>query len=285
MGMFGRLLRPFRPKRVKANREDAEIQFDVSVVAERLPTETESAFATPTSVVEEAIGQILADIDMPDDAKGRIRSRFVKAHRSGDPRREVEGVEAALDGIEWGEVYFGEWKQRFEAKGEFPYMWRTHGKALVIDPPRPPSTIGNAVGYLRVADMRQILIELDAMPRKRRPKKRSEFIDLLSATGKTESVVDSAIPAYRDARTKWEEDREAAKCELLAHTLTMRAYALRDCRKSGALSKPSSLRALKSDCPVETDYAARFMAGKIHGVPPFFPGDRTSLIAEFENAT
>ncbi len=285
MGMFGRLLRSFRPKRVRVKREDAEIQFDVSVVAERPPTGTESAFATPTSVVEEAIDQILADIDMPDEAKSRLRSRFVNAHRSGDPRREVEGVETTLDGIEWGEMYFGEWKKRFEAMGEFPYMWRTRGKALVVGPPQPPSTIGDAVEYLRVADMRQILIELGAMPRKGRPKRRSEFIDLLSATGKTESVIDSAIPVYRDARTKWEEDREAAKCELLAHTLTMRAYALRDCRKRGALPQPSNLRALKSDCPVETEYAARFMAGEIHGFPPFFPGDRTSLIADFENAT
>ncbi len=254
-------------------------------VAEQRPTGTESAFATPLSVVEEAINQILADIDMPNDAKGRLRSCFVKAHRSGDPRREVKGIKAALDGVEWGEVYFRDWKMRFEAKGEFPYMWRTHGKGLVVDPPQPPSTIEDAVEYLRVADMRQILIELDAMPRKGRPKKRSEFIDLLLASGKTESVVDSAIPAYRDARAKWEEDRDAAKCALLAHTLTMRAFALRDFRKREGLTRTNKLRTLKSDCPAETEYASRFMAGEIRGVPPFFPGDRTLLIAELKNAT
>lgn len=285
MGIFGRLLRQFRPERVKVKSEDPEIQVGVEVVAQRHPTGTDSSFATSASVVEEAIDQILADIDMPENAKVRLKSLFVKAHRSGSPRREIEAVELALDGAEWGEKYFGEWKMRFEAKGEFPYMWRTHGKALVVDSPQPPSTIEDAVGYLRVTDMRQILIELDAMPAKGRPKKRSEFIDLLSTIRKTKLVVESAIPAYRDARTKWQEDREAAKRALLAHTLTMRAYTLRDCRKRENLTRTSRLRALKSDCPVETEYAVRFMAGKNHELPPFFPGDRTSLIEELQNAS
>lgn len=285
MAIFGRLLRQYRPKRVEVKPEDAEIQFDVSLVAEHLPAGDISPFATPPSVVEEAIDQILVAIDIPGDAKGRLKSRFVNAHRSGDPRREVEVIETALDGVEWGEVYYGEWKSRFEAKGEFPYMWRTDGKALIVDSPQSPSTIEDALKYLRVADMRQILIELDAMPGRGRPKKRSEFIALLSTTGKTESIVDSAIPAYRDALTKWEADRETAKCALLAHTLTMRAFALRDIQKRKGLTCISRLRTLKSDCPVETEFAARFMTGEIHGVPPFFPGDRTSVIAEYENAT
>ena len=260
-----------------------EIRLDVEVIAEKRPAGSESIFATPTPQVEQAFDQIMDEVDIPDYAKAKLKPLFVKAHRSGNPRREVEAIEAVLSDVEWGEAYFGTWKKCFEADEVYPHMWRTRGKALVSDIPQPASTIEEAVAYLRVVDMRQLAVELGIMPDTGRPKKRSEFIALLSATGKTKEIVDAAMPAYLDALNKWRRDREAGKSALLAHTLTMRTYALRDHYKRERLTGVQKLRALDSDCPVERQYAAKFMTGEIDGIPPFFPGDRTSLIVEFED--
>ena len=283
MGLSGWFLHRFRSKEAEAKPDRTGIRLDVEVVAERRPAGSESTFATPASVVEEAFDQIMTEVDVPEDARVRLKPLFVEAHRSADPRREVEAIKAVLDGVKWGDLYFGAWRERFEADGAYPYMWKTRGKALISDPPRPPSTIEDAVGYLRVVDMRRLLIDLGAMPGKDRPKRRSEFIALLSVTGKAEEIIDAAAPGFRDACDKWEKDRNGAKCELLAHTLTIHTSALRDRRKRERLPDAVRLRAFKSDCPVETEYAARFLAGEIGGIPPFFPGDRTSLVAEFDD--
>ena len=236
-----------------------------------------SSFATPVSVVEAAFDQIMADVDAPVEAIAKLRPQFIDAHRSGNPRKEREVVKSVLVGTVWGEAYFGRWRERFASERAYPYMWRSRGKALISDEPDPPATIHEAIKLLRVADMRKLLVATSTMPDKGRPKRRSEYTKILLATGNRSELVDAAMPAHLKACQKWSADREAAKCELLAHTITMRAYFLRDRRR---LAGAPTLRALYSDCPVETAYAAKFLAGEIAGDPPFFPGDRTALTTD-----
>ena len=215
---------------------------------------------------------------MPAEAKSRLKPLFIDAHRSGNPQREQKAVKSVLAGYaDWGEEYFGRWRDRFRAEGAYPYMWRVHAQPLTSDGPRRPTDIGDALAHLRVTDMRRLLVALNAVPENGHPKRRSEYLPLLAATGRTEDLVDAAMPAYRKARDKWRSNRETAKCALLAHTVTMRAYSLRN---RGGLPGASTLRPLRSDCPVETAYAARLLAGEIGGDPPLFPGDRTSLVAD-----
>lgn len=234
-----------------------------------------SQFATPARIVENAFDQIMADVDVPFEPRATLRPLFVDAHRSGDPRQERQVVQSVLSGIVWGEAYFRQWRERFRAEGAYPYMWRVHAKPLTSDGPRKPASIEEALEYLRVADLRYLLVALDAVPKKGRPKRRSEYVRLLAATGRTKDLVDAAVPAWDRARVKWRQDLETAKCALLAHTVTVRAYSLRNrARLPGA----SNLRPLRSDCPIETAYAAKYLAGEIRHDPPFFPGDRTSLI-------
>ena len=236
-----------------------------------------SLFATPVRIVEKAFDQIMLEVDVSVEAKAKLRPLFVAAHRSGDPRQERNVVKSVLMGVSWGEAYFRRWRERFQVEGCYPYMWRVHAKPLTSDGPRRPATIEDALGYLRVTDLRRLLVALNAVPETSRPKRRSEFVPLLAATGRTKDLVDAAIPSYDKAREKWLGDREKAKCTLLAHTVTMRAHSLRD---RARLSDDASLRPVRSDCPVETAYAAKFLAGEIRTRPPFFPGDRTSLIVD-----
>ena len=236
-----------------------------------------SRFATPARIVETAFDQITIDAGVPAGAKAKLKPLFADAHRSGDPRQERNVVMSVLVGVSWGAAYFQRWRERFQTEGAFPYMWRAHAKPLASDGPLKPATIEDALGYLPVADLRRLLVALDALPEKGRPRRRSEFVSLLTATGRTEDLVGVAMPAYDRAHEKWLADLETAKCALLAHTVTMRACTLS--RRAG-LSGTSSLRPQRSDCPVETAYAARFLAGEIRHDPPFFPGDRTTLILD-----
>jgi hypothetical protein len=67
--------------------------------------------------------------------------------------------------------------------------------------------------------------------------------------------------------------------ELLAHTLTMTAYSIRDWQQFQDLTNKSWYRFVidDSECPVEKRVSKEWMAKKINGLPPFFPGDRTHI--------
>ena len=245
--------------------------------SDRFDSMTDSPFATPARIVGDAFDQVMSDVDAPIEAKADLKPLFVDAHQSGDPQQERHVVGAVLGGTNWGEAYFGRWRERFRSGGVYPYMWRVHAKPLTSDGLREPATIAQGLEYLRVTDMQRLLVALNAVPAKGRPKRRSEYVPLLVATGNTRAVLDAAMPAYRKAREKWRGDREKAKCALLAHTITMRAYSLRDRARRANASK---LRPLRSDCPVETAHAEKWVAGEIRGDPPFFPGDRTTLVVD-----
>ena len=94
----------------------------VEVTIEGQTTEAASVFATPASAVGEAFDQVMAEVDAPAEAKRRLRPLFVEAHRSGGPKKEIEVVNTVLDGVKWGEGYFGALRARFEAEGAFPHM-------------------------------------------------------------------------------------------------------------------------------------------------------------------
>lgn len=257
------------------------------LASELLEAPVDPGFRASRKVIEEAFGQVMVDVDAPDSAKHRLLPSFVEAHRSGDPRREAEAVSTAFEGVQWGEEYFGIWRDRFTKDGAFPYMWQNHADALCSDAPPQPATIDAALQYLLVRDMRDLLFKLDAMPKEGRPRKRQEFVELLCRTGAESEIVEAGMLGYRDKVKDYYARREKAKCELLAHTIGMRTYSLRDWYSAQRTSRLNenlnfSWRALKSDCPVENEYAAKFMANRPDGLPPFFPGDRTGILYDFD---
>jgi len=229
----------------------------------------------------------MADVDAPEAAKQCLLPLYIEAHRSGHPRRETDAAKTAFNGIEWGERYFGRWRRRFEEGGTFPYMWKKY-KEFYTAVPSPPVTIKEATAYLRVPEMRKLLTDLGAMPAKGRPKKRKEFIVALSGTERKAEIVAAAMPRYQNAVHEHEAQARGAKCELLAHTLAMRSYTLvywynfqRRLQHRSSESQHWKWRLRETDCPVESEYAAKHMTGKMNGLPPFFPGDRSSFIYEY----
>lgn len=73
--------------------------------------------------------------------------------------------------------------------------------------------------------------------------------------------------------------RSHGVAKVITHTAAMRAYADRHARKSTSFFAARAL--FKTDCPAENLVASRFeaaiAAGDLSVVPPFFPGDRTTL--------
>lgn len=68
---------------------------------------------------------------------------------------------------------------------------------------------------------------------------------------------------------------------ILVHTITMRAYSLRDEQQKIECGSTQRFADSADDtCPIETEICRKFNIGLLTGLPPFFPGDRTSLVDE-----
>lgn len=250
-----------------------------------LPSPVDDGFQSAYWVIEQAFEQIMADVDAPSDAKRHLLSLYTEAHRTGDPRHEAGAVETAFQGIEWGHEYFGRWHKRFSARGEFPYMWCKYPDLCSGDPP-PPGTVAEALEYLRVPEMRRLAIELGVMPSKPRPRKRTEFVALLKHTDVPAPILDAAMVRFGEQMQARRDRIERARYDLLAHTLTMRVYKLRkmaDWSRLRPHEPGCRLRAMQSHCPIESEYVAKFNAGELTGLPPYFPDDRTGLVLEWQD--
>jgi hypothetical protein len=94
---------------------------------------------------------------------------------------------------------------------------------------------------------------------------------------------------WRQQRLNELPDDESYKSEywqqrilrILVHTISMRAYAIRDEQlKIGNGMKERFADDVGDECEVEAMICKQFNAGDLKGLPPFFPGDRTSLVDE-----
>lgn len=77
------------------------------------------------------------------------------------------------------------------------------------------------------------------------------------------------------------EREPQAISKLFAHTCALAAFAFRDVAQFNASPDRASLKLLADDgteCPRERELAVAFNEGRIRDYPPFFPGDRTTLV-------
>lgn len=84
-----------------------------------------------------------------------------------------------------------------------------------------------------------------------------------------------------DGNEQQEEYWQQRIARILVHTITMRAYSLRD-EQERIENRMQQRFAEKTDdvCEVEAEICRQYDAGELKGLPPFFPGDRTSLVDE-----
>jgi len=77
---------------------------------------------------------------------------------------------------------------------------------------------------------------------------------------------------------RYKKDRSSLdfKLEILAHTVVMAVYSARDAKQRTGPFRASSVQG----CVVEAQVAEAYNSGRLHGRPPFFPGDRTKLMSK-----
>lgn len=273
MGLFARLFR-------------SAATSTEPMVATALPPQAAAApesdpvdnnFATAEWVLTKAFDQVMASVEFAPDKRQALFMAYAAAHRAGDTRAEERAATSALLGSGWRWGEFEAWAQRFAAAKEWPYMWE-HFSELSESAPIPPITPADALALLNVEDMKAIAKELSLMPRPA-PRKRVEFEALLVAHVPLPELLRRTRERHIAAITAFHERYEIAKCRLLVHTLDMTAYSIRDDEQRKRAGHKSTLRAIAdAGCPVEDRFAAQFNAGEISGLPPFFPGDRTTIL-------
>ncbi len=140
------------------------------------------------------------------------------------------------------------------------------------------------MAQLPVTDLKALLARHGEMP-KPAPRRRIDLVPLVRLRVAASEWMQLATQRARERFTPTTiEDIEIAKCKLLAHTISMRAYALPDHYEAERLAQNgwrelSNRVALPSTDLIESEVVERFNAGKLNGIPPFFPGDRTCLVS------
>ncbi|MCC6867660.1 MAG: hypothetical protein IT522_02450 [Burkholderiales bacterium] len=240
-------------------------------------------FATAEPIVREAFDEITANMGLSSALSDAFRDAFARADRAGDTRVQENVVTSHLMGSGWKWPEFDRWAKHFAEKKQWPYMWLRIDGLLGLGPD-VRQQIDDALRVLKVAEMKEMLASRQALP-KPVPRKRDEVVALVRKSYPEAELLEvarqRAIEQYKAPTT---EQIEIAECKLLAHTITMRSYAVRDARNREQLARDVSKTALDvvaidSDDPVERAYGDLFNRGELSGLPPFFPGDRTCLIS------
>ncbi len=149
-------------------------------------------FATPEPIVREAFDQITDDMGLADPLRDAFRDAFARGDKAGDTRAQEELVIANLLGSGWKWPTFDTWAKRFGDQRQWPYMWHRIDNLLDLGP-EIPEVIQEAVALLKVAEMKEMLHDREALP-KPAPRKREEVVAL-----RISAIVDGRFRLIADA--------------------------------------------------------------------------------------
>lgn len=238
-------------------------------------------FSTSEWVVNEAFDKVFSQITVDNGIKSQFKKAYCAAHQSGNPRQEEKAAVDYLMNSNWIWHDFDKWFDFFSQKGVWPYMWRRN--KLTEKPHQVnPGSIQEAISYLNVKEMREFLKNHNIKV-KPAPKKREEFEKAIIQNSTFPDVINAIKGHLQVTSTEQVVRFNKAKCQLLAHTLAMTAYSLRDHYQRQDINS-FRLVAEKSGgtCKIEDEFATKFNTNKIVGVPPFFPGDRTTITCKIK---
>lgn len=250
-----------------------------SVVNEKFRP-VEKDFSVNERFVKDAFNRVIAGVEMQCDIKEPLYESYFKAYKSGNPRNEIKVFIEHLNNTQWRWIEFDRWLKIFNKEGAFPVVWQ-HRPEIYMEPPESPKSVNDALTYLTVSDMRQVL-KSNNIKHKPAPCKRSEFEKLIKNTLEIEHLKRHLDRRVNIQRAKHSKKRFEGLCSLLVRTITSTAYSLmRDYQmeKSSAFIKKRYPRHAKGGdgCPIEDRFAERFIKGDITELPPYFPGDRTRV--------
>lgn len=174
-----------------------------------------SEFAPGDECMRAGFERVMSGVAVPPDIKQSLFSDFSAAMRAGDPRKWEAAFHTHLESLDWGWSWFDEWRDRFAAGGQWPYMWRRFAAA------------------------------------------------------------------YKDGD---QEDQEKQRRMLLSHSVAKSAHSVRDVAQAQRTVERQPARWRWRLSIMRDDLITEFVptaAADPDNPPPFFPGDRTVLMAEY----
>lgn len=230
-------------------------------------------FATPISVIENVYDSYMATISFPSGIKERLKPDFTAANHSGNTREEEKVMISHLIDIDFQWPEFEKYRTYFRELKKFPYMWKSYRLTDYIE----PKNIHDKIALSKVDDMKKIItLKQKSNIPKTREELKSKIIELFK-----KDELQTLFEPFVDAdRAKFYSGYKRGIILLLSHTLNMKIYKARDMERPSYRARLNSKKydIMKSDCPVEQHFKRLWKAGKVTGYPPFFPGDRSSII-------
>lgn len=169
---------------------------------------------------------------------------------------------------QWKWPEFEKWKKIFNEKGVYPYMWQKYPEVYMND--FENLSLAAIYNMLNVKDLKAIL-DKNGITFQSGIKK-AELIDLAVENMELEALQKNESEVYAMLKNEFDNKVNNGKCAILEHTIIMLGYHLRDYYTNKNVKLETGF-----SCPVEKKYAKG--RGKLteDNLPPFFPGDRTTI--------
>jgi hypothetical protein len=238
-------------------------------------------------IIREAFDNVMTEIELPSEVKEPLHKDIAVAIKSGLSREGEKAVVKHLLNLEWNWPEFDKWEKVFAQNDRWPYLWQTYAKQYRLIN-FTPKDVASMLFAFTVPDMKKISKELN-IKQTTSSKKRQELEELLKSTCSIAQI----RPYFDEKYTRLLQDAlersKKERCKILQHTLIMMAYSIRNMKQREKLpsyfTNKRVLRTSSCGCEVEDEIAKEYATGKLKGIPPFFPGDRTSLLYSKRNAS
>ncbi len=236
-------------------------------------------FARGEDVFSAAFRQVMRGISMDDCLQDKISQALYDSLNAGG-REQEKKLYSVLKGKAWSWPDLANWQEHFQSAGEWPYMWRgdhlnpTSHEGILCRCPIDGVTSWELARHIDKKTLRGTLDRLN-IPYTTETKVADMRVMVRSIPV---SDLRGALPdeVYRQAEEKVSDDLLWAKCKLLAHTVIMRHGKLTMANR--CTPSPQKYRPFQTTCPVERKFGEKWVRGELIGLPPFFPGDRTSFL-------
>lgn len=248
-----------------------------SITSAQLNSDPTADFTTPDKYILIGFNKVFDNVVVSDQVKKNIFTKYREAHLSGNHRKEEQSLKEALADTAWSWPLFDKWDQSFSKRNQWPYMWTNYRK-LKTATNIPPTTMEEGVSCLTGKEMRKILSRNKVKGRSKAITV-NELTNMLLDNCTWEDINLLVHSKFNMSAMFTSEKIKEEKIRILCHTTTMTIYSLRDNSNRGAQTPPGFKYIANNitDCPVEGQFAQAYNLGKIKKIPPFFPGDRTSM--------
>lgn len=229
-------------------------------------------------LIQEAFDRVMAGVEVSPAVRERLWPAFHDAVSSGQGGAEETALRAHLAGSGWRWPDLERWRETFERRRQWPAAWQSY-PALVGPLRRPPGQVSEALSYFGYLELRDIL---NARGRKPAPIRVEELSQAFLEGISWEELAPLALEKYRVFLDRCHAGREGDLCRLLAchlratmHNLIpyYQGLAIRD---NGLLKYRWEIITAEGE-PLAGELAARFHAGDLAWLPPYFPGDQSRL--------